>query len=190
MFIERGYERATIRLIAGRAGVDPAMVNHWFGGKEGLFVAAVLNMPLDPAVIVQHLLAGPRAEMGTRMAATFLATWDSTGGGRFAALVRSVTSHDGVARMLREFFVQTMFGKVIAQLDVDRADLRANLVATQIFGLGMVRYVVGFEPLAAMDAETLSRAVGPTLQRYLTGDIDEGGQTAAVRLVSRSRSLG
>jgi AcrR family transcriptional regulator len=170
-FVERGYEGATVRAIAARAGVDAAMVNHWFGGKEGLFAKAVLQVPVDINALIDRLLDGPDEEIGERIVRNFIGVWDPIGGGPFAAMVRSVTSHDQVADVLRAFFVQTLLKRLVTHLDVADAELRATLLASQIFGMGMVRYVVRFEPLASADVETMVKAIAPTLQRYLTGDI-------------------
>ena len=171
-FTEKGFDGATVRAIAARAGVDAAMVNHWFGGKEGLFAQSVLQVPIDPAEIVKRLLDGPVDQLGERIVRTFLTIWDATGGGAFAAMVRSVTSNDKVANALRELFVNTIFRNLTAHIGVDRADLRATLCATQMIGLGMVRYVVHFEPLASADIDVVVKAIGPNLQRYLNGDLD------------------
>ncbi|WP_033437812.1 TetR/AcrR family transcriptional regulator [Saccharothrix sp. NRRL B-16314] len=171
VFVERGYEGATVRSIAARAGVDAAMVNHWFGGKEGLFAKAVLQLPIDPNTLVEHLLDGPDEAIGERIVRTFLTVWDPIGGGPFAAMVRSVTSHGQVADVLRGFFVNTLLRRIVAHLDAPDRDLRATLVASQIVGMGMVRYVVRFEPLASADVDTLVKAIAPNVQRYLTGDL-------------------
>jgi AcrR family transcriptional regulator len=173
VFIERGYEGATVRTIASKAGVDAAMVNHWFGSKEGLFAQAVLQVPFDPHELIGRLVSGPREEIGERIVRNFLGVWDATGGGQFAALMRSVTGHDAVADMLREFFLHMLLKRVTVELGADQAELRATLCATQIFGMGVIRYVVRFEPLASADVETVVAAVAPTLQRYLTGDITQ-----------------
>ncbi|MER5260843.1 TetR family transcriptional regulator [Actinosynnema sp. NPDC002837] len=171
IFVERGYEGATVRSIAARAGVDAAMVNHWFGGKEALFAKAVLQVPVDIHALVDRILDGPDEEIGERIVRNFLGIWDPIGGGQFAAMVRSVTSHDQVADVLRAFFVGTLLKRVVAHLDVPDGELRATLVASQIFGMGMVRYVLRFEPIASADVETMVKAIAPNLQRYLTGDI-------------------
>ncbi|MEU4739655.1 TetR family transcriptional regulator [Actinosynnema sp. NPDC023658] len=171
VFVERGYEGATVRSIAGRAGVDAAMVNHWFGGKEGLFAEAVLQVPVDINALVERLLDGPDEGIGERIVRNFLAVWDPIDGGPFAAMVRSVTSHDQVAEVLRGFFVQTLLKRLTTHLGVADGELRATLLASQIFGMGMVRYVVRFEPLASADVDTVVKAIAPNLQRYLTGDL-------------------
>ncbi|MFI9009767.1 TetR family transcriptional regulator [Actinosynnema sp. NPDC053489] len=171
VFVQRGYEGATVRSIAARAGVDAAMVNHWFGGKEALFAKAVLQVPIDPNALVERLLDGPDEEIGERIVRNFIGIWDPIGGGQFAAMVRSVTSHDQVAEVLRGFFVQTLLKRIVTHLGAPDGELRATLAASQIFGMGMVRYVVRFEPFASADVDTMVKAIAPTLQRYLTGDL-------------------
>ncbi|WP_189054205.1 TetR/AcrR family transcriptional regulator [Longimycelium tulufanense] len=171
-FIAQGYDGATVRVIARRAGVDPAMVNHWFGGKQGLFAASVIQLPITPDEIVRRLLDGPPETVGERMVRNFLAVWDATGGGQFTALVRSVTSMDLAAQALRDIFVQTVFGRVVAAVAPDQHELRATLCASQIIGLGMARYVVRLEPLASADVDTLVRTMAPNLQRYMSGELD------------------
>lgn len=171
VFIEQGFDGATVRAIAGRAGVDAAMVNHWFGGKEGLFGEAVLKLPFNPQDIVNILVGSPPDMVGDTIVRTFLSRWDASGGGVFTALIRSVASHDEAASMLRDFFLKFVFKQVIGKFSPDHKDLRATLIATQIVGLGMVRYVARFEPLASADVDTLAVAIAPTLQRYINGPI-------------------
>lgn len=172
VFIEQGFDGATVRVIAAKAGVDAAMVNHWFGGKEGLFAEAVLKLPFNPRDIVERLLAADPAEIGQAVVRNFLDVWDNTGGGVFTALMRSVTSHEEAALMLKDFFFKHVFTHVIGKLAPDDHEFRATLVATQIVGMGMVRYVTKFEPLASADVDTMAAAIAPTFQRYITGKID------------------
>ncbi|TQM56276.1 TetR family transcriptional regulator [Halopolyspora algeriensis] len=176
MFIEQGYDGATVRAIAMRAGVDPAMVNHWFGGKESLFTASV-SIPISPSELIPHFLEGGREGIAERMVRTFLATWDAREGGEFMALVRSIAGHETAARMLREFITTVLFGRLVRALDMDRPELRAALCGTQIVGLGMMRYVVELEPLASADHDTVTNAVAPNLQRYLTGELSGTGSS-------------
>jgi AcrR family transcriptional regulator len=175
VFAERGFDGATVRLIAERAGVDPAMVNHWFGGKEALFTAA-LDLPVDPATLISQVVPGDPERLGERIVSRFLTVWDHAGGGRpLAALIRSVASHETAARMVREFVTRILLRRVVETVAPDRPDLRAALVGSQIVGLGMVRYVLRLEPLASADHPTVIAAVAPTLQRYLTGPLDGTG---------------
>ncbi|TDD51158.1 TetR/AcrR family transcriptional regulator [Saccharopolyspora elongata] len=170
VFTEQGYDAATVRAIAGRAGVDPAMVNHWFGGKEGLFTAAV-HIPINPAEVVPQLLVGDREQLAERLLRRFLTVWDNAEGGQFAALVRSVAANENAVGMLREFIQNVLFKRLVKTLGMDRAELRTALCGSQIVGLGMARYVIHLEPLASADHDTVVAAIAPNLQRYLTGDI-------------------
>jgi len=169
-FADRGYDGATVRLIADRAGVDPAMVNHWFGGKEALFIAAV-EFPVDPDQIVTGVLPGPRDELGERLVRTFLGVWDATGGRPLATLIRSVASHETAASLIRQFVGRMLVNRVVTPVAPDRPELRGALVGSQLVGLGMVRYVLQLEPLASAEHDTVVAAVAPNLQRYLTGEL-------------------
>jgi AcrR family transcriptional regulator len=171
VFTEQGYEGATVRAIAKHAGVDPAMVNHWFGGKEGLFAKAVLQLPVDPAALITDLMQGDPDTLGERIVRRFLTVWDTTGGGQFAALLRSVAGHEMAVQGLRDIFLREIFGRLASASGKDQPQFRACLVATQLIGMGMVRYVARFDPLSTTDIETMVTAVGPTVQRYMTGPI-------------------
>ncbi|MHA6800685.1 TetR/AcrR family transcriptional regulator [Bounagaea algeriensis] len=170
VFHEHGYDRATVRLIAGRAGVDPAMVNHWFGGKDGLFTAAVA-LPINPAEQVSRVLQGDPERLGERIVRRFLTVWDEVGGGAFAALVRSLAGHEQAAAMLREFLQTALFEQVTTWLGADRPHHRAALCATQMIGLGMARYVLRLEPLATAEHDAVVASIAPNVQRYLTGEL-------------------
>ncbi|WNM37655.1 TetR family transcriptional regulator [Micromonospora halotolerans] len=171
-FAERGFDAASIRSIAAAAGVDPALVHHYFGTKEELFRATVA-IPVDPAQLVPAVLAGDPDRVGERLVRTFLTVWDSPVGGAAVALLRSAVSSEWTARLLREFLATQVLRRVLDQLDVDPAQLplRGALVATQVAGLAMMRYVIRLEPVASADPETLVATIGPTVQRYLTGDL-------------------
>ena len=171
VFAENGFDGATVRAIATRAGVDAAMVNHWFGSKEGLFAQAVLELPFSPLELLETLRAGPDDEFGRRIVFTFVTRWDGAGGDTFRALIRSVAGHELAGDVLRGFF-QKFFKELIASVGSDQVELRTTLCASQMIGLGMIRYVAKFEPLASADVETLVRAIAPNVQRYLTGDLD------------------
>jgi AcrR family transcriptional regulator len=168
-FAERGFDRASIRQIATGAGVDPALVHHYFGAKDQLFLA-VMNAPDDPGRLLPMVLAEGRDGFGERLVRMFLSLWDSPAGTTAAALMRSALSHDLSARMLREFLVTQILRRVAKGLDLDPAEapLRTALVASQIAGLAMTRYIIRIEPIASAPPDALAAAIGPTIQRYLT----------------------
>jgi AcrR family transcriptional regulator len=174
-FSEHGYEGATIRGIAARAGVDPALVHHFYGSKEQLFATA-MELPFRPSEIIPTLLEGGPDGLGERILRLFLPIWDEPGVSPFVALIRSASSNQRAAAMLRKFMSQEVIGRLARSLGAPHAELRATLVGSQLAGLAMVRYILRVEPLASAQHDTVIASVAPTLQRYLTGDL----HTAAV----------
>ena len=167
LFGDRGYDRASIRAIAGAAGVDPALVHHFFGTKEDLFAAA-MELPVDPDTILPLVLAGPREEIGERLARMVLALWgDPRLRPQFVGVIRSATTNEMGARLLREFISSKVFARVADALDVPRLNL--NAAASQIVGVDMLRYVLEVEPMASASEEELVALLAPTIQRYLSG---------------------
>jgi AcrR family transcriptional regulator len=158
-----------MRAIASASRVDPALLTHYFGSKEKLFVAA-LEFP-DPADFVPALLAPGRERLGERVASFFLETWDSPGGRPLLGLVRSMVTNEKAAEMMRQFITREVLGRIAASLEVDQPKLRAALCGSQMIGLAFMRYVIKLEPIASAPRHELVRAVGPTLQRYLTGPL-------------------
>ncbi|HLL65945.1 MAG TPA: TetR family transcriptional regulator [Micromonosporaceae bacterium] len=168
-FAERGYDGASIRHIATGAGVDPALVHHYFGAKDQLFLAT-MNAPMDPGRLLPEVLAGGLDGMGERVVRMFLNVWDSPAGSSAAALVRSAVQHEWSARMLREFLTTQVLRRIVkaANLDPAEAPLRGSLIASQIMGLALARYIIKIEPLASAPPETVVALIAPTVQRYLT----------------------
>jgi AcrR family transcriptional regulator len=144
-------------------------VLQFFGSKEQLFAAA-MELPFDSDQVVARILDGPRAQIGSRMLATFLEMWDSPEAGpRMVALIRSASTHERAADRLREIVVAEILEPVAAALDAPDARLRAALAGSQLVGLGFTRYVLGLEPLASAPPAELDRQIAPAIQRYLTG---------------------
>lgn len=170
-FGTQGYGGTSMRGIARAAGVDPALVLHFFGSKDGLFEAA-LELPLDPAAVVAALLAGDVEGLGERVVRTFLGVWDATPGqGPMLAMLRSAVSHDDSAAKLRELLLRVILRPVAVGAGAGEPDLRAALLASQVVGLAVTRYVLRLEPVASASADQLAPLLGPTLQRYLTGPL-------------------
>ena len=176
-FADRGYDGATIRGIAAGARVDPALVHHFFGTKERLFAAA-MDIPFSPSEIVPALVGEGPDGLAERILRFFLAVNDRPDGRPFVALIRSASSNERAARMLREFMSREVIGRVARSLGVSDAGLRATLVGSQLVGLAMVRYVLHVQPLASADHGTVIAWVAPTIQRYLTGEVDGRPPTA------------
>jgi len=157
--------------VARAAGVDPALVLHFFGSKDGLFEAA-LELPLDPAGVVAGLLQGSRDDLGERVVRTFLGVWDAAPAqGPMLALLRSAVSHPDSADRLRALLLRAILLPLAVGAGGTEPDRRAALVASQVAGLALTRYVLRIEPVASAAPEELARAIGPTLQRYLTDDV-------------------
>jgi AcrR family transcriptional regulator len=170
-FAEHGYQHATIRMVADLAGVDPALVHHYFRYKQDLFVAAV-QLPVNPVEQLTAVLAQDPDQAGQRMVEVFLSIWDHAADrSPLLALVRSAVGDEQAAAMLREFITEEVLGPVAQRVGGPDARLRATLIGSQIIGLAMARYIVRVEPLASASPAQLVAAIGPTLQRYLTGDI-------------------
>lgn len=180
-FATRGYQGTTIRRVATAAGVDPALVHHYFGTKAGLFRAAI-HLPFDAAAVIPAILAGDPAAVGERLAAFLVGLLDDPdAGGRVLSMLRAAASHEEAADALRSLIEREVLGPLARSLDRDRPELRAALVGSQVVGLAMARRVVGVEPLVSADRATVVAAIGPTFQRYLTGDLEAAGPPGAAR---------
>jgi len=166
-FSRAGYEGVTIRGIAAEARVDPALVLHYFESKDGMFRAAV-QFPVDPGEFIPRLLAPGLGGLGGRLVRFFLDTWDSPAGSPLLGLIRSVVGNEEAATLLRDFVTREVLGRIARALELDHPQLRAGLVASQLVGLAMLRYVIRVEPLASASRDEIVAWLGPTLQRYLT----------------------
>ena len=171
-FGERGFEAGTIRDIALRAEVDPALVHHYFGSKQRLFLAA-MELPVDLPAMIPRLIAGPPDEIGERFVRFVLELWETPAmRPLLLGVIRSATTDPVAAGMLRQLLAEGPILALVRAIDRPDAPLRATLVGSQLVGLMMARYVVGVEPLASAPREAIVRAIGPTIQRYLAGDLD------------------
>jgi AcrR family transcriptional regulator len=170
-FGAQGFDAATIRGIAARAGVDPALVHHYFGSKQALFVEA-MQFPVDLQSIVPRVLDGPPERIVERFVHVALDLWESPEvRPTLLAVLRSAMTDPTAARILRQLLAEDPILALASSIDRTDAPLRATLAGSQVIGLAMARYVIGVEPLASASREEVARAIGPTLQRYLTGDI-------------------
>jgi AcrR family transcriptional regulator len=192
-FAENGYDGATIRGIAADAGVDPALVHHFHGTKERLF-AASMQLPVVPGELITSVFAAERRRLGDEFAGhvgeivvrTVLTVWDGeVARASFVGMLRAAATNEQAARMMREFVTSTIMAALTQALGPPKGaaggepdpvlrQYRASLVASQIIGLGFTRYVLRLGPVTSASAAELVAAIGPTIQRYLTGDLSSG----------------
>lgn len=169
-FMRDGYEQATVRRIAADAGVDVAMVYYFFGNKEGLFNASVLDVPEHPLHQLAALLDDGTEQIGPRLVRHFLQRWDE--GTSFDPLLtvwRSAAIQPLARKLLHDTLAGPVAERVHAEFGVDNAVLRVELVTVHLLGLAFARYQLKIEPLASAGVEELVAWIGPTVQRYLTG---------------------
>jgi AcrR family transcriptional regulator len=168
-FADKGFTATSIRAVAREAGVDAALVHHYFASKDELFIES-MAIPVDPRQIAARILDGPREQLGRRIATVFLGIWESPDGHqRMKAIFRSVVTSDEVARIMREGITQMIIQPVARAIDVPDALLRVSMVATQLIGVAMARYIVELEPVASTDLAVLIDRLAPVLQLHLTG---------------------
>ena len=166
LFAAHGYAGTSVRKVASAAGVDAALVHHYFGTKDDLFLAA-LQVPLDPREVLAPVATGGVPGAGERLLRVFLRVWDDEENRLpLLTLVRTVFEPSG-GQLVRDGFMRIVLGPVGAGLGVDQPERRMSLVASQLIGIVIARYVVAVEPLASASADELVTIYGPTLQRYL-----------------------
>lgn len=166
-FGEQGYDGATMRAIAARAGVDSALVHHHFGSKADLFAAAV-GAPMRPDIAIPDILAGPTDEIGERVLRYILESWEQPEvRRRGVALLRTTIGNKLTTPLLAGFLSRELLSRIARALDVPDAELRASLVASQIAGLLVTRYIVRLPALVEASVDDLVVRVAPNIQRYL-----------------------
>lgn len=170
-FASHGYEGASIRSIAQEAGVDTALIHHFFLSKEGLFAAAVHDAVhpedlVDSVVVKRKALRG----LGERTVRAFLTLWESEDSRyQMRGILRSAVSHEAAAHLLRKFFIEEVALPIARTTGKSDPEVRAALVTSQLVGLAMTRYIVQVQPLDTLDPEDVVACVAPTVQRYFTG---------------------
>lgn len=175
LFARNGIGNTSVRAIATDAGVDPALVHHYFGTKEKLFTAAI-NVSFDPADVLVPLRAAPVEELGRILPSLVLAVWDSDVGAGMVAALRSALAGDEIG-IFRSFLRDIVVTELAARVDNPPGSgiARAEFAATQILGVAITRHLLELEPMASMPLEQVVDTIAPTLQRYFTGDIPLDG---------------
>ena len=168
-FADKGFAATSIRAVARQAGVDAALVHHYFDSKDELFIEA-MALPLDPRQVAAAILNGSREDLGRRIVTVFLGVWESDEGQqRMKAMLRSVVTSDDVARIMREGMTRMILEPVSQFIDLPDAKLRVGLIASHLIGMALTRYVVELEPVASADLDTLVDRIAPAIQQYVSG---------------------
>ncbi|WP_164873338.1 TetR/AcrR family transcriptional regulator [Rhodococcus xishaensis] len=177
-FADKGFEHTTVRSIAAAAGVDSALVHHYFGTKQRLLVEAIA-VPWDPVSLLGPLAAVPVDALGEALARTVIGAWDSAHQAAVVAAARSVLTggHEG---LVRSALLDVVLRDIIPRVDSPKGtgELRVALVASQMTGLFLTRHLLRVDALGSLDTDEVARLIAPTLQRYLTGPLDRPGQSA------------
>ncbi|MDN0197987.1 TetR family transcriptional regulator [Streptomyces sp. S.PNR 29] len=169
-FSERGYEKTSVRGIAKAAGVDPALVHHYFGTKEQVFEAAV-EVAFAPVLRARDtVLEGPPDDVGERLTRMIIGLWENpVTRTPLLAIVRSAVNNEAAAAVFRRLLSTQVLRRIADRLDLPDAELRTELAAAQLVGIAMIRYVIRVEPLASADPEQIIARVAPVVQGHLTG---------------------
>lgn len=173
LFSNNGFDRTTLRAVADNAGVDPALISHYFGNKRGLFVAAV-EFPSDPAAVLEPVRTCPLDELAATTLRQILQVWASPAGPSVIARFRQALT-SGEDELVRDLLTSVILAPIRERLrgTGDDLDLRLTLFASQVAGLLVTREILALPPLRAADIDALVAAVAPNLQRYLTGAITQ-----------------
>jgi AcrR family transcriptional regulator len=172
LFARNGIHKTSIRAVAAGAGVDSALVHHYFGTKQQLFAAAI-RIPIDPMEVLKPMRETPVEELGLRLPSVLLPIWDSELGAGFIATIRSLLAGGAEVSLARSFLQEVVVAEVGSRVDTPPGTgiIRAQLVASQLMGVVMARHIVQIEPFASLPADQIARTIAPNLQRYLTGDL-------------------
>lgn len=171
LFARNGIDKTSIRAIAADAGVDAALVHHYFGTKTQLFAAAI-HIPIDPMTVIGKLQEVPVDQLGHTLPSILLPLWDSEIGKGFVATLRSILAGNDIS-LVRSFLQDVIIGEIGPRVDnpPGSARVRIQFVASQLVGVAMARYILELDPFASLPVDQIVETIAPTLQRYLTGEL-------------------
>jgi AcrR family transcriptional regulator len=171
LFAQNGIDKTSIRAVAAAAGVDPALVHHYYGTKQRLFAAAI-HVPIDPMEVLGPLRDTPVDKLGYMLPKVLLPLWDSELGKGFIATIRSLLAGSEVS-LIRSFLQEVIAVEVGSRVDNPPGTgmIRVQFVASQLVGVVMARYILELDPFKSLPVEQIAETIAPNLQRYLTGDL-------------------
>lgn len=168
-FAEAGYDKTSVRDIAAAAGVDPALIRHYFGNKAGLF-RATMGWPFDPEQIAAQITGGDRSGLGERLTAVFFDAWEQPQSrAALMAILRGAATHDESAALVRQFIDGRLYPLLAEALQDPDGELRVDLAMAQLLGIALLRHIIKVEPIASRSAEELRARVAPAISVHLNG---------------------
>jgi AcrR family transcriptional regulator len=167
-FADAGYDKTSVREVAAAAGVDPAMIRHYFGSKAELF-RATMGWPFEPDQIAGQVFGGERDEIGERLTRVFFEAWEQPDSrAPLLAILRGAATHDESANLVRQFIQGQVYSHIAAGVGGHDAELRIDLAMAQLLGIAYLRHVLQVEPIASTPVAELITRVAPAISRHLT----------------------
>lgn len=169
MFADAGYDKTSVRDIAAAAGVDPALIRHYFGSKAELF-RATMGWPFEPAEIAAQVMRSDRGEIGARLTRVFFGAWEQPDSrAPLLAILRGAATHEESATLVRQFIQGQLYREMASELSGPDAELRIDLAMAQLLGIAYLRYVLRVDPVASAPADELIARVTPVIEAHIAG---------------------
>ncbi len=171
LFAESGYDKTSVRDIAAAAGVDPALIRHYFGTKAELFRSTV-GWPLAPDDLVARITGGGRGEIGARLTRVFLEAWERPDSRTpLLAILRGAATHQESTTLVREFMQNQLYPRLADALQGWDTELRIDLAMGQLLGIAYLRHVLQVEPIASAPLDELVARVTPVVTAHLEPEL-------------------
>lgn len=167
MFGEAGFDKTSVRDIAAAAGVDPAMIRHYFGNKANLFRATV-GWPFEPEQLRQRIVGGDPDGLAERLTRAFFELWEQPDTrAPLLAILRGAATHEESAALVRQFIEVRIYPQIADQLGGPDAELRVDMAMAQLLGIAYLRHILRIEPIASQSADALIARAVPAVRVHL-----------------------
>ena len=171
LFATNGYAGTSLRSVAQAADVDPALVHYYFHDKRGLLEAALVP-PSGFLEGIEWASSVPMQQRGQALVEGMLALWEQPEAAETLRSIILTAAHEPIAmQYLREVFTTHILRAVAEYLPDDEKQLRVGLIASQLVGLSMTRYVWQVGALTDLPASQVIELIVPTIQRYLSSPL-------------------
>jgi AcrR family transcriptional regulator len=167
MFADAGYDKTSVRDIAAGAGVDPALIRHYFGTKAELF-RTTMGWPFEPTQVAAQVTSGGRDEIGARLTRVFFEAWEQPDSrAPLLAILRGAATHEESASLVRQFIQGQLYRQMADELPGPNAELRIDLAMAQLLGIAYLRHILRVDPIASTPVEELVARVAPVVTAHL-----------------------